>query len=132
MVPFRLQREHSEHRPVWVNAHVILKVVAVMPEAVKAQSRSQVSRLTLNSDGQAHPVLNLLTALTLVLGVAAFVCGLIVRAHFPATVLGIAGFGIGLGAQLNSATREERIFIITGVIAAFVGMALGIGHGGFS
>jgi len=103
-----------------------------MPEAVKAQSRSQVSWLTLNSDGQPHPVLNVLTALTLVLGIAAFVCGLIVRAHFPATVLGIAGFGLGLGAQLNSATREERFFIITGVIAAFVGMALGIGHGGFS
>lgn len=132
MVPFWPQWEDTEHRQLWVNAHIILKVVAVMPEAVKAQSRSQVSRLTLNSDGQAHPVLNLLTVLTLVLGIAAFVCGLIVRAHFLATVLGIAGFAIGLGAQLNSATREERIFIITGVIAAFVGMALGIGHGGFS
>jgi FtsH-binding integral membrane protein len=132
MVPLRRQREDTEHRQLRVHAYVLGKVVAVMPEAVKDQSRSQASRLTLNSDGQAHPVLNLLTAVTLAVGIAAFVCGLIVRAHFPATVLGIAGFGVGLWAQLNSATREERIFIITGVIAAFVGMALGIGHGGFS
>jgi hypothetical protein len=102
-----------------------------MPEAVKTQSPSQPSRLTLNSDGQAHPMLNILTAFTFVVGVAAFVCGLIVRAHFPATVLGIVGFGVGMWAQLNSATREERVFIVTGIIAAFVGMALGIGHGGF-
>ena len=38
----------------------------------------------------------------------------------------------GLAVQLNSATREQRIIIVTGIIGAFVGMALGIGHGGFS
>ncbi|HUZ26099.1 MAG TPA: hypothetical protein VMV07_20285, partial [Streptosporangiaceae bacterium] len=110
----------------------LVKVVAVIPEAVRTQSRSQPSRLTLNSDGQAHPVLTVLTMFTLVVGIAAFVCGLIVRAHLPATILGIIGFGVGLGTQLNSATREERILIVTGIIAAFVGMALGIGHGGFA
>jgi hypothetical protein len=114
-----------------VNDKALVKVVAVMPEAVRAPSRSQASRLTLNSDGQPHPVLNMLALFTLAVGVAAFVCGLIVRAHLPATILGIVGFGVGLGAQLNSATREERILIVTGIIAAFVGMALGIGHGGF-
>jgi hypothetical protein len=30
-----------------------------------------------------------------------------------------------------SATREERIIIVTGLIAAFVGGALGLAHGGF-
>jgi hypothetical protein len=102
-----------------------------MPEAVKTQSDSQASWLTLNSDGRRHPVLNFLTAFTLVAGIAAFTCGLIVHAHVLATVIGIVGFGVGLGTQLNSATREERVFIVTGIIASFVGMALGIGHGGF-
>jgi len=46
--------------------------------------------------------------------------------------MGGIGFGVGLAAQLNSATREERIVLVTGIIAAFVGMALGIGHGGFA
>lgn len=103
-----------------------------MPEAVETQSRRQASRLTLNSDGRPHPVMNGLTLFTFVVGIAAFALGLIVRAHFAATVLGIAGFAGGLAVQLNSATREQRILIMTGIIAAFVGMALGIGHGGFS
>ncbi len=34
--------------------------------------------------------------------------------------------------QLNSATRDQRILIVTGIIGGFVGMALGIGHGGFA
>lgn len=103
-----------------------------MPEAVETQSRRQASRLTLNSDGRPHPVMNGLTLFTFVVGIVAFALGLIVRAHFAATVLGIVGFAGGLAAQLNSATREQRILIMTGIIAAFVGMALGIGHGGFS
>jgi fatty acid desaturase len=106
-------------------------VVAGMPEAVQTQSHRQDLRLTLNSDGQSHPVLNILAVFTLLAGVAAFVCGVIVRAHFPATIIGIVGFAVGLATQLNSATREERVLIVTGIIAAFVGMALGIGHGGF-
>jgi hypothetical protein len=111
---------------------VLVKVVAVMPEAVETQSRRPASRLTLNSDGQSHPVVNGLTLFTFVVGLAAFALGLIVRTHLAATALGIAGFAIGLAVQLNSATREQRVLIVTGIIAAFVGMALGIGHGGFS
>jgi hypothetical protein len=102
-----------------------------MPEAVKSQSRSQASWLTLNSDGQRHPLLNIATLFSLVIGVAAFACGLIVRAHFMATVLGIVGLGVGMVTQLNSATREERILIVTGIIGAVVGLGLGVGHGGF-
>jgi hypothetical protein len=112
---------------------VFVKVVAVMPEAVQTQSRRPAApRLTLNSDGRPHPVVNGLTVFTLVVGIVSFALGLVVRAHFAATVLGIAGFVVGLGVQLNSATREQRVLIVTGIIAPFVGMALGIGHGGFS
>ena len=38
---------------------------------------------------------------------------------------------VGLYAQLISATRAERMIIVTGLVAAFVGTALGFGHGGF-
>ena len=37
----------------------------------------------------------------------------------------------GLYAQMVSATREQRILIVTGMIAGFVGLALGLAHGGF-
>jgi ABC-type Co2+ transport system permease subunit len=103
-----------------------------MPEALTTtQSRSRPQRLTLNSDGRRHPLLNAATAFTFVAGAAAFPLGLIVRDHLAATVIGLAAFAVGLVAQLVSATREERIFIVAGLVAAFVGMGLGIAHGGF-
>jgi hypothetical protein len=102
-----------------------------MPEAITTQARGRTERLTLNSDGRHHPVLNAVTAFTFVAGAVAFPLGLIVREHLLATILGMAAFGIGLVAQLLSATRAERIFIVSGLVAAFVGMGLGIAHGGF-
>ncbi len=107
-----------------------------MPEAVSTQMLStpahgRTRRFTLNSDGQRHPLLNALTAFTFFAGLAAFALGLMVRQHLLATILGMAAFAIGLVAQLFSATREERIVIVTGIVAGFVGMGLGIGHGGF-
>lgn len=102
-----------------------------MPETISAPAASRAPRLTLNSDGQRHPLLNAIAAFTLIAGVASFVLGLIVREHLAATILGIASFGAGLVGQLFSATREERIVLISGVVVGFVGMGLGIAHGGF-
>jgi uncharacterized membrane protein len=102
-----------------------------MPEAISTQTHSRTPRLTLNSDGRRHPVLNAATAFTFLAGTVAFALGLIIRQHLAATIIGIAAFGIGMLAQLVSATREERIFIVAGLVAAFVGMGLGIAHGGF-
>jgi hypothetical protein len=99
-----------------------------MPEAIQTESRS---RLTLNSDGQRHPVENALTMFVFVAGLVAFAIGFIVRAHAAGTALGIVVFVVGLYAQLVSNTREQRIFIVAGIIAAFVGMGLSIAHGGF-
>jgi hypothetical protein len=96
-----------------------------------SQTRTRVPRLTLNSDGRRHTLLNAVTALTFFAGIAAFALSLIVRLHLPATVIGIVAFGVGLVAQMNSATREERIFIVAGLVAGFVGMGLGLAHGGF-
>jgi hypothetical protein len=102
-----------------------------MPEAITTQAGSRAARLSSNSDGRHHPILAAVTAFTFVAGVVAFPLGLIVREHLLATILGMAAFGIGLVAQLLSATRAERIFIVSGLVAAFVGMGLGIAHGGF-
>lgn len=106
-----------------------------MPEATstatQARTGARARRMTLNSDGQRHPLLNVVTAFVFLAGIVAFALGLIVRAHMAATIIGIVAFGVGLCAQMMSATREERIFIVTGIVAAFVGMGLGIAHGGF-
>lgn len=100
-----------------------------MPQA--ASTRPRVPRLTLNDDGERHPLENGLAVFTLITGIAAFAIGWLVRLHMPATVLGGVSLIVGLYAQLISATRAQRMIIVTGLVAAFVGAALGLGHGGF-
>jgi hypothetical protein len=92
----------------------------------------RLPHLTLNTDGKRHPLLNAMTLFSLGAGLVSFALGLIVATHLVATVLGLAGFGVGMYAQLMSATRAERMLIVVGVTASFVGMGLGIAHGGFS
>jgi ammonia channel protein AmtB len=92
----------------------------------------------LNSDGQPHPVQNMLAIVTLVVGLVSFVLGLVIRnAHTGAAVIiiatatGLASCLIGLYVQMISATREQRVLIVTGIIAGFVGLAIGLSKGGF-
>jgi len=92
----------------------------------------------LNSDGQRHPVQNVLTIFTLVAGLIAFVLGLIVRnthagaaVHITATALGLAAMLVGLCVQMVSATRNQRVLLVAGMIAGFVGLAIGLSRGGF-
>jgi hypothetical protein len=96
--------------------------------------------LTLNSDGKPHKLVNALTIFTLVLGLASFVLGLVIRNVSGAggvgwaavtTSTGLVSMLVGLYSQMISATREERVLIVTGIIAGFVGFALGLAHGGF-
>ena len=92
----------------------------------------------LNSDGQPHPVQNILTIVTLVLGLVSFALGMVIRnAHTGAAVIviatatGLVSCLVGLYVQMISATREQRVLIVTGIIAGFVGLALGLSKGGF-
>jgi uncharacterized membrane protein HdeD (DUF308 family) len=103
-----------------------------MPQATRARSRPRLPHITLNSDGRRHPVENVLSAFTLVAGLAAFATGFIVTQHMVATVLGAAALVVGMYSQLISATREQRMLIVTGLVAGFVGVALGLAHGGFT
>jgi hypothetical protein len=101
-----------------------------MPNVIRAHPH--LPRVTLNSDGRPHPLLNTLTLITLVFGILSFALGFVVRAHLAASVLGLVALAIGLYAQMMSETREERMLIVTGLVAAFVGVSLGFAHGGFA
>jgi ammonia channel protein AmtB len=92
----------------------------------------------LNSDGQPHPVQNILAIVTLVVGLVSFALGMVIRnAHTGAAVIilatatGLVSCVVGLYLQMISATREQRILIVTGIIAGFVGLAIGVSKGGF-
>ena len=109
-----------------------------MAETARTGSRMNLANI-LNSDGQPHRTLNILAIFTLVVGLVSFVLGMIIRnAHtgaaviVTATVTGLVACLIGLYTQMISATREQRIVIVTGIIAGFVGLALGLSKGGFT
>jgi ammonia channel protein AmtB len=92
----------------------------------------------LSSDGRRHTIMNALSTLLLVVGLASFVLGLLVRnthagaaLHITATATGLFSVLVGLYLQMVSATREQRVLIVTGMIAGFVGLAIGLSKGGF-
>jgi hypothetical protein len=110
------------------------------PDAVPARGHGHIPRVTLNSDGERHTVLNAFSVFTLLVGLASFTLGLVIR-NIPGSGLGLAittavtglvALLVGLCTQMVSATREERVLIVAGIIAGFVGLALGLAHGGFS
>ena len=111
-----------------------------MAGTIRTGRAGRFPRLHLNSDGQPHPLLNVLSFGILIVGLFSFAIGLFLRtgpsgAHgwaVAAAVTGIAGLLIGLFSQMISATREERVIIVTGIIASFIGLALGLAHGGLS
>jgi hypothetical protein len=102
-----------------------------------ARGRPRLPHLTLNDDGQSHPTENALSVFTLVAGLVACILGFLAYGnvsgswtHVGATWLGLLSLIVGLPAQLFSATRSERMLIVTGLVAAFVGVSLGLAHGG--
>lgn len=105
--------------------------------AARGRGRPRFPHVTLNDDGQRHPMENSLSIFTLVAGLVACVLGFLAYqdvsgawTHVGATWLGLIALIVGLPAQLISATRTERVLIVTGLVAAFVGVCLGLAHGG--
>ena len=93
----------------------------------------------LNTDGQPHPLENALAIFVLLAGLVSFVLGLVVRnvhtgpaAHIIATATGLLALLVGLYAQMVSSTRNQRVVIVAGIIAGFVGLAIGLSRGGFT
>jgi hypothetical protein len=92
----------------------------------------------LNTDGRAHPIVNATAIAVLVSGLVSFVLGLVIRdthtgsvVHVIATATGLFALLVGLYVQMVSATRNQRVIIVTGIIAGFVGLAIGLSRGGF-
>jgi hypothetical protein len=117
----------------------MLAVTAQEVVTVAGTVRSSQRPHILNSDGRRHPVQNALTIFTLIAGLVSFVLGMIVRnvphlvpaVHVIATAAGLAAMLVGLYTQMVSATRNQRVLIVAGIIAGFVGLALGLSKGGF-
>jgi hypothetical protein len=109
-----------------------------MAGTIRTTKTGRVPHLSLNSDGKPHPLLNATSFFVLFAGLLSFALGLFLRTGpsslhawaIVAAVTGLATLLIGLVAQMMSATREERVIIVVGIIAGFVGLALGLANGG--
>jgi hypothetical protein len=88
--------------------------------------------------GTATRMVTAAAVVTIVLGLLSFVLGMVVRnapsapsaLHVIATVTGALSLVLGFFFQMISGTRNERIIIVTGMIAGFVGGVLGLAAGG--
>ena len=105
-----------------------------MADDVRTSSRPHI----LNTDGEPHPAENATAIAVLVTGLVSFVLGLVIRnthassvVHIIATATGLFALVVGLVAQMVSSTRNQRVIIVTGIIAGFVGLAIGLSRGGF-
>lgn len=104
--------------------------MVALPHVLQPSERERF-RLTLNTDGRPHPMENVLAVATLALGIVAFVSTFWPAAHAISAWVGTLGFGVGLYSQYISATTPQRSLNVIGLVASFVGAALGIAHGGF-
>ena len=82
------------------------------------------------TDGKPHPLQDTLLAVTLVLGVIAFVTCFFDNLHLLSSWTGLVGILTGAYGQWISETTRERFGLILGLGAAAVGFFLGMAHGG--
>ena len=77
-----------------------------MPEAASTRPHSPLS---LNSDGERHPLENSLAVFTLISGLIVFAAGWVVELRALASVLGIVSMLVGLYAQ--TADHSGNLFV---------------------
>lgn len=82
------------------------------------------------TDGKPHPLPDTLMAVTLVLGVLAFITAQFHSLHLLSSWAGLAGILTGAYGQFVSETTRERTLLIIGLGASAVGFFLGMAHGG--
>ncbi|MEV0582498.1 hypothetical protein [Nonomuraea sp. NPDC050310] len=65
------------------------------------------------------------------LGLIAFVATFFPGGYVVASWAGTLGFGVGLYSQYISESTFQRSLNVVGMVASFIGVALGIARGGF-
>lgn len=82
-------------------------------------------------DSRAHPLESSLAAVTVVVGVVAFLTALLWPGlHVLSAWTGLVGIVTGAWGQFISATTGERFALIIGLGGAAFGFYLGMAHGG--
>ncbi|MER7179007.1 hypothetical protein ABT404_05910 [Streptomyces hyaluromycini] len=82
------------------------------------------------TDGKTHPLQDSLMAVTLALGLIAFITSFFHSLHLLSSWTGLIGLLVGLYGQWISITTRERFGLILGLGASGVGFFIGMANGG--
>ncbi|MFD4503430.1 MULTISPECIES: hypothetical protein [Streptomyces] len=82
------------------------------------------------TDGKTHPLQDSLMAVTLALGLIAFITSFFHSLHLLSSWTGLIGLLAGLYGQWISITTRERFGLILGLGASGVGFFIGMANGG--
>ncbi|WP_217545967.1 hypothetical protein [Streptomyces sp. GbtcB6] len=82
------------------------------------------------TDGKTHPLQDSLMAVTLALGLIAFITSFFHSLHLLSSWTGLIGLLIGLYGQWISITTRERFGLILGLGASGIGFFIGMANGG--
>ncbi|MEU9340581.1 hypothetical protein AB0D74_05075 [Streptomyces sp. NPDC048278] len=82
------------------------------------------------TDGKTHPLQDSLMAVTLALGLIAFITSFFHSLHLLSSWTGLIGLMTGLYGQWVSITTRERFGLILGLGASGIGFFIGMAHGG--
>ncbi|MEV5232959.1 hypothetical protein [Streptomyces pseudogriseolus] len=82
------------------------------------------------SDGKPHPLQDTLLAVTMALGLTAFISAQFHNLHLLSSWTGLVGILTGAYGQWVSVTTRERFGLILGLGLSAVGFFLGMAHGG--
>ncbi|MER7679761.1 MULTISPECIES: hypothetical protein [unclassified Streptomyces] len=92
--------------------------------------RTNTAGSLLATDHKPHPLQDALLAVTLVLGVTAFITAQFHSLHLISSWTGLIGIFTGASGQFISETTRQRFGLILGLGAAAIGFFLGMAHGG--
>lgn len=82
------------------------------------------------SDGKPHPLQDTLLAVTMALGLTAFISAQFHDLHLLSSWTGLIGILTGAYGQWVSVTTRERFGLVLGLGLSAVGFFLGMAHGG--
>ncbi|MGA5839514.1 hypothetical protein [Streptomyces pseudogriseolus] len=82
------------------------------------------------TDGKPHPLQETLLAVTMALGLTAFISAQFHNLHLLSSWTGLVGILTGAYGQWVSVTTRERFGLILGLGLSAVGFFLGMAHGG--
>ncbi|MFG2476381.1 hypothetical protein [Streptomyces fagopyri] len=92
--------------------------------------RTNTAGSLLATDHKSHPLQDTLLAVTLVLGVTAFITAQFDSLHLVSSWTGLIGIFTGASGQFISETTRQRFGLILGLGASAIGFFLGMAHGG--